>query len=463
MYPTSSAFKTAVRNPHNVTIRAEVWRSGVFLRSLNVIEGQVDIDARRAQRRTARVKIAATRPTFDYEPIWNVYASIKTSAGGPYSTYGAFKTAFPFYGATKLITGYDEVSVDAGLIPDTAFSDLAPFGNELLLWRGIEVDAAKYRTYASLKPTGTYADLKLAFTNNGAMTQPYATEVVNEEVPLGVFVMTEVNIEDTVDGTTMEIVGVDRSLRIQKAKWVDPYVISNGSNLATTVRDVLSNRWSDVDTSGFETTIQTVPTTTLGLRSGRGGDPWADAQRIATAGGFDLYFNSQGVAVLSAVSDPSEQTPVATYVEGDEAMVLSVQRRISSDETFNGVVVSGEGSNIKPPVRATLFDEDPASPTYRYGTFGDRPTFLSSSLLSSASAAAVVAAAELSKLKGAEENVDWSQIVDPSLDAGDVIQIVNTGSGLNKVLVLDKLTIPLKPSDAMRATARTVRVLSDAS
>jgi len=65
----------------------------------------------------------------------------------------------------------------------------------------------------------------------------------------------------------------------------------------------------------------------------------------------------------------------------------------------------------------------------------------------------------LSKMKGAEENVEWQQICDPSLDAGDVIKIRNEGTRLAKVLVLDKVTIPLSPGGSMKATARTVRVL----
>ena len=87
--------------------------------------------------------------------------------------------------------------------------------------------------------------------------------------------------------------------------------------------------------------------------------------------------------------------------------------------------------------------------------------FVSSPLVLTTADAVAVAGAELSKMKGAEENVEWSQICDPSLDAGDVIKIRNEGTRLAKVLVLDKVTIPLSPGGSMKATARTVRVLVD--
>lgn len=313
----------------------------------------------------------------------------------------------------------------------------------------------------ALPENPTYADLSVEFDTYGALRQAAGTEVVTEEVPLGVFVMTEVNLEESGSGATMEVIGVDRSIRVQKAQWYDPYTVSASTNLGTAIELLLSDRWSDVETD-FQGTSQVVPLTVLGLSSGGSGkDPWADALKLAQAGGFDLFFDGDGVAVLSAVPDPSEQTPVEVYEEGVEAMVLGVQRRISTDNTFNGVVVTGEGTSVRPPVRAIAWDEDPASPTYRYGLFGERPTFISSPLVTDADSATAAANAELAKLKGAEENVDWTQIADPSLDAGDVIQISNTGTRLDKVLVIDKLTIPLTPQSSMKATARTVRVMGE--
>ena len=312
----------------------------------------------------------------------------------------------------------------------------------------------------ALPENPTYADLITEFDTYGAMMQPYAFEDTVEEIPLGVFVLTEVNVQEEQQGASMELIGVDRSIRVQKAQWVDPFQIVSGTNLATAIDLVLTNRWPGVETD-FPVVSATVPTVVLGLQSGGSGrDPWADALQLAAAGGFDLFFDATGVAVLAATSDPSESTPVESYVEGVDAMLLGAQRRISTDQTFNGVVVTGEGTNVQPPVRAALFDEDPASPTYRYGAFGDRPVFLSSPLVTSASAAAVVASAQLSKVKGAEENVDWTQICDPSLDAGDVVYVENTGTRLSKVMVLDKLQIPLGAESPMRATARTVRVLA---
>lgn len=304
----------------------------------------------------------------------------------------------------------------------------------------------------------TYADLMTEFDSYGQMRQAFAFDDVFEEVPLGVFVMTEVNVKEGLDGASMEIIGVDRSMRIARSLWVDPVGIVAGTTLSDAVGAVLSNRWPDVELD-LQSTASTVPALTLGVQGGSSSNPWVDVQKIAEAGGLEVYFDNGGVAVLASVNDPSSQTPLETYVEGEDAMVLDVSRRLSTDQTHNGVVVTGEGTNVEPPVRAVLFDEDPASPTYRYGAFGERPVFVSSPLVLTTADAIAVAGAELSKMKGAEENVEWSQICDPSLDAGDVIKIRNEGTRLAKVLVLDKVSIPLSPGGSMKAVARTVRVL----
>ena len=199
MYPVSREFKEAVRSPHHATVRAEVWRGGTFLRALEVIDGSVDIDARRAQRRTCQVRVPASRPSIRLEPIFNTYRSIRgvivswsdatstwdgagtvTWAQGnqvpsdlqppEYPTYGDLAGGYPNYAALQSIVGYDEVTVDDGLIPSSAFSDVSPFGNELRLWRGIEVQRPIFFTYDNIKGIRTTWDLVSASLTWAAIT-----------------------------------------------------------------------------------------------------------------------------------------------------------------------------------------------------------------------------------------------------------------------------------------------------
>lgn len=181
MYPASEEFKQAVRGPHNVTLRAEVWRGGDLLRSLDVVDGSVEVDARRAQRRTMSITVPASKPTVELSPVYNTYQSIRgvvvewgttdpgltwAGAGGftwfegdylsttqqpaEFNTYLELAAGFATYGDLPQIVSYSETTVDDGLIPSSPFSDVTPFGNEIRLWRGVKVMQALYPTYGSI-------------------------------------------------------------------------------------------------------------------------------------------------------------------------------------------------------------------------------------------------------------------------------------------------------------------------
>ena len=89
------------------------------------------------------------------------------------------------------------------LVPDNDFDYLSPYGNELKVYRGIRY-------------------------SNGT----------EEYVPLGVFVMTDVDINDSNEGVDINVSGEDRSLRVSRNKWLEPYQITNGP-LETAISNLL--------------------------------------------------------------------------------------------------------------------------------------------------------------------------------------------------------------------------------
>lgn len=451
MYPVSAEFKSAVRGSHRALIRAEVWSGDRKVLDLQPIAGQVEVDGRRAVRRTCSLTVQASRPTT---------ATLRESAfysdlGTDYATYTALAAAFPAYGPMALTGDTITVQVDDPIVPGTAFDALAPFGNELRLWRGLTVTRRLPLTYGTL--TGIYSALATAYATYGTLGQAYTIAQVDEYVPLGVFLITDVDVVDGEQGIRVDVQGSDRSLRVARARWTRPYQIASGSNAATAVADLLASRYDDVIT-GFPSTSETVGQTVLGTETEN--DPWRDAVKIAQAAGFDLYFDGDGVARMDPAEDYETATPDEVYLENDEAMILSLTRRLSNERTYNGVIATAEGSDVGDTFRAEAWDDDPASPTYRFGPFGEAPLFFSSPLITSQEQAQAAAESRLSKIKGATEAVDWAQIVDPSLDVGDVIEVRNTGAKVSRLMVLDRLTIPLDPSQPMAAVARTVRSLA---
>lgn len=458
MYAVSEDFKRAVRRSHKASVRCEIWREGQKLRTLEPLDGSVEIDGRRAVRRTCQVSIAVPDPRVVVNRQTATYARL---AAAGYASYSALAAAFPTYATLSLPSAETAGTVDSGLVPQTAFDDVTPYGNEIRLWRGIEITTGRQRNYSNLAAAfATYTALAAGAPTYGQLAQTTIVTTDVEEVPLGVFVITDVDVKAQRGTTNLTVKGSDRSLRVQRNRWAEPYQIATGTNVGTALTALLQDRYDDVQVN-FTSTDRTVPSTVLGAETDN--DPWADAQRIATAAGLELYFDGDGVARLEPVNDFTEVSPDAIYRENDEAMVLSVSRSVSVQKTYNGVIATAEGTGTTDTFRAEAWDEDADSPTYRYGPFGQVPKFFSSPLLTSQDAALSAATSILAKSRGVVESVDWEQITDPSLDSGDVIAVTNDATKVDRLMVVDRLTIPLKVQDSMKAVARTIRSLSGES
>jgi len=308
----------------------------------------------------------------------------------------------------------------ANLVPDNDFDTLSPFGNELRLYRGIQF-----------------------------------SDGTEEYVPLGVFVMTEVDISDTNEGVEITISGEDRSLKISRNKWLEPYQVIDGP-LEDAIEALLQDRFDDVQTN-FQPTNVAINQVVLGSENEN--DPWKDAVELCELVGYDLYFDNNGIVIMRQFPTVDGAVVVASYNEDTTTTVTSLDRRISSKDTFNGVIYTVEGTEVETPIRVEAWDEDTTSPTYRYGAFGEAPTFITTSLLSTENEAITAAKSLLNRFIGAQEQISWNGLVDPTLDVNDVVYIKSTGAKVDRIVIIDSLDIPLSPEDTLNADARVVRVV----
>lgn len=365
MYPVTPRFASAVRRTHLVATLAQVTDpSGAVLAELTCESGSVSAETERTVRRTCSVTI---------------------------------------------------IDPTGALTPAEANDLLAPFGNELRLWRGVRFAAN---------------DIEL--------------------VPLGVFGFVESTVADADDGVKLSISGQDRAARISAAKFTDPYKVPRGQDVSAAITDLLQSRWSAV-------TIDLPPaedvTARTFLEAGDSSDPWRDAQELALSAGYVLAFDVNGVVRYDS---PTPQ-PVRVYTDGAEAALLSLERVMSAEATRNGVIATGEGTDLIAPVRGEAWDTDRSSPTYVDGKFGPRPAFLSSPLIVTQSQATRVAERQLDQVRGVAHSVSWGALVDAALDVGDSVQIDRPTSRTNAVVRLDSLTVPLSATDSMSAAGRVVQ------
>lgn len=370
-YPVAdpAAWARALRSSVvRATARAEVWGDNDLLGILRPTGGKVSVDATRATRRTCALTLADDTGT---------------------------------------------------LTPSGAEDLLAPYGNEVKLFRGVIYD------------DGTQQD-----------------------VPLGVFVITDVEADDGTEGVQIQLTGSDRSLRISRNRWTDPYVITSGTNLATGLVALLADRWADVTTS-FNTTAYTLPFAVYGADGGSESDPWKDAQDIAASAGFDLYFDPDGAARMRPLPDLADIPVSAEFIEGVDAVILDISKRVTVEGLYNGVIATGEGSELTAPVRGEAWDENPASPTYRFGKLGAIPRFYSSPLIRTTTQAQSAARAMLSHALGATEQVSWSVIPDPTVEALDVVRVARARLGVDAEFIVDQFEVPMEATAPMSMSGRS--------
>lgn len=285
-----------------------------------------------------------------------------------------------------------------------------------------------------------------------------------ELVSLGVFGFTSCTVEQDGSGLTITVGGLqDRGARISRARYVKPYYITSATALETVVTALLQRTWPAVPgTNNFPTTGVTI--STLAWGSEGDSDPWSDSVDLCDAKGFRLFFDVNGnvsMIPIDAIADLEELVhydPVGNGTYSANPMILSLSRTWDVDNTFNGIVAVGEGSGLLKPFQAVAWDNDPASPTYYLGDFGQRPRFYSSAAIYSKADAVTTAQGQLRKTLGVTETLTWQQIPDPSLDVGDGVYVVNTDVQVDGLYRIDRIDLPLSPSEPMTVTARAKRI-----
>lgn len=274
---------------------------------------------------------------------------------------------------------------------------------------------------------------------------------------LGRFIVDEVSYETSAAGEQLAATLSDLSARIARARWTDPYQVASGTALADALNAILADRWPDVETTITSSNCPDTMTAGCVFEAGAESDPWADARALATAYGYALYFDTEGRAAVEVVPDPASVTARFTFARGTTAIVTDENRAVPMERIRNGVIASGEGTELDVPVRGEAWDDDPASPTYYLGAFRKVPRFYSSPLLTTDAMCETAATTLLLSMLGRSETLSWQHVVHPGLEPLDVVALEDADGTLRNY-ILDALTIPLDVQTAMSAKARDTLV-----
>jgi hypothetical protein len=314
---------------------------------------------------------------------------------------------------TLKVMAEEDSESGSNYLPIDGFSELAPMSNELHIWQGVYIEDDDNWEYCKC----------------------------------GVFRITLLTIYDSGDSLWMQLDGLDRSWTVQQRKFVDSTTIAAGTDSAEAIQQLITPAipWTQFD-------FDQARVSTGALSYDAGDDRWEAASNLATFNGMQLYYDYRGVLCLKNI--PNIKTlvnPVKRYDEGEDSILLQIVRRLDGKDVYSRVVVVGRPVDGGDPFRADATDDDPDSPTFINGEFGDVPMVVKSSYVLNLNDAILAAQDIFTNGQGLTENVEAQAVADPSLQEDDVVSFKRDRANVNSdaCYLVTQITLPLIANDAM--------------
>lgn len=319
--------------------------------------------------------------------------------------------------ATVVLVDYDNT-----ITPTNASSIFTPYGNELKLYRGLQY---------------TNGDIELC--------------------RLGTFGIEDVMIDDSGPNLVITITAYDRARAVQRAGFTDVYTVPTGSNLGDAIKNLISSRQTGL-TFNYKFSPTTITTPTIApIVYKPGEDPWAKATEMAISMGFELYFNTEADCVLLPIPNPQTSPLAWSYDEGPTQLATKIKRSVTRAKAANFIIRDGQGSGILVPVRASATDNNPSSPTYIGGPYGQVVDYKSSALYFTLAQAQAAADAELLKALGTIESLSIGAIPKPDHDVDDIIEVTRARVGLTSVYyVVDSFSLGFGSAGVLDMSCRAI-------
>lgn len=286
-------------------------------------------------------------------------------------------------------------------------------------------------------PQGAYVDLR-----RGILYGDRTREVV----PLGYLRCESVSVAAE-DGTA-QVELADRMAQVDDTVFSRPWSAA-GMNptdaIVQLVRDVFPGITANVTPQATPTAL--TDTTYEDSRASAVAD-------IATAIGYETFFNATGDLVVRPLPTIDSANPVWTIDAGRTGVLVSVTDATDRTETINGVLVRGQARASSPPVSALTVDNS-TGPFRWGGPFGKVLRVVDSSVVANVKQAKDTGAAILASQLGLGRTLTLAAVPNPALVPGDTVAVVFP-SGATEYHMIDAITIPLTPTDAIGLTTRSL-------
>lgn len=209
----------------------------------------------------------------------------------------------------------------------------------------------------------------------------------------------------------------------------------------------------------------TVPTTTKYIEEERtfasGITRWSAMYDLATAYGYDLFFDPSGQLIMEAFTDPFTSLPQFTFRVGIDSNVSKISRAISDSLIRNHIVVEGETVGGI-PVWGEAFNYNPTSPT-RIEKLGFRTKQIKNSWVTNNTQATEVAARDLKFSSLEKYEASLETLIVPWLDVNITVEFSDpmAAPGDPTRFLLSKLDLDLGLEPASASLGRVTSVFVD--
>lgn len=267
--------------------------------------------------------------------------------------------------------------------------------------------------------------------------------------PLGYFRFYETD-QPTAPYGGMILAGRDRMGSIVKGRLLAPRSYSADQTLGSVAADLILDIFPNAVIAWDDTSDQDQIGRVLLAEERHGA-----LRELADSRGKLFYVDDEGVFRFEAA--PDETVPVWEAKAGRDGVLFGASRRVTSDDVHNAVVATGSAADDQQPQRVVAVDNDPNSPTYFFGQFGQVPRFFESPLITTSDQVAAAAVSLLRRSLGASIQAEVATAVNPTLRPWHPVR-TQMRDGNRDIVVMQRVVVPLGKRRPMTGTARSQMV-----
>lgn len=260
------------------------------------------------------------------------------------------------------------------------------------------------------------ASLRRLLKNSVDWLYSYA-QVREWEVQIGEFMIDKISHD--VFPHTIKVTGRDYTKKVMLTKFRDSLTFVAGTSIDTLVRALGAN-------AGITKFLLNSANATLAtdMTFARGDDRWKAIKDCCTAAGIEVFFNQTGHLVTRVFKDPvTAPTTFTLSLRPEDANLTALGIESTDTSIFNTVVVTSEsGDGLADGVfyQGVAVNDDPSSAT-AVSRIGER-TYEYSTAAANSDNQCTQIAVNLLRVMGLEEyTLNFSALVFPWADAGDIV------------------------------------------